>query len=165
MIDELPTRKPNRLKNYDYSSSGRYFITICTAEKQCLLSEISAVFDICDPYALRLTAIGNVVKTAVEQIPVRYPSVQVENYVIMPNHVHLLLLVGQDCDNRIEGPSVQTVIGHFKRAVSMELGSSIWQKGFHDHVIRSMRDYERHWNYIDSNPIKWVEDEYYPGRP
>ena len=160
-MNELPQRKPNRLRNYDYADNGTYFITICTAGKRCILSEIHAIMSFDQPYELRLSNEGIAVEESIKQIEKIYSNISVEKYVIMPNHIHMLLLVGINADNRNGGPSIQTVIAQFKRSVSLKLGHSVWQKGFYDHVIRGRSDYEKHWSYIDANPVKWVEDQYY----
>ena len=128
---------------------------------RCILSHIEAKRSFAQPYVLRLSPNGEAVEAAIAGVGQQYPNIAVEKYVIMPNHVHLLLRVGLNCDNGKEGPPVQTVIGHLKRSVSLRLGRSIWQKGFYDHLIRDQQDYVHHWNYIEANPVKWVEDEYF----
>lgn len=81
----------------------------------------------------------------------------------MPNHIHLILRIREADGRMISAPTkaVPIVIGQMKRATSKCAGASLWQKGFHDHIIRSESTYLRIWNYIDANPAKWSEDRYY----
>ena len=80
-----------------------------------------------------------------------------EKYVVMPNHLHILLMFDTPIDNT--PVSLFRVIGHMKRWVSMQVGFSPWQKSFHDHVIRDEHDFLVKWNYIDTNPQRWDSDE------
>ena len=153
------TRKPNRLAGFDYASCGVYFITVCTAGKCCILSEILPTFDMAEPCEIRLTAIGREVEKAINAIGEHYESVTVDRFVIMPNHIHLLLRIAAPENGR--NVSVHSVIGSLKRAVTRSVSRPIWQKGFYDHVIRNPRDHAEHWKYIDANPMRWIEDEYY----
>ena len=88
--------------------------------------------------------------------------ISVDHYVIMPNHVHLLLQIHTDLNGRsMIAPTISTVVRLFKGAVSKQTGISIWQKGFYDHVVRSETDYLEIWNYIEGNPSRWTEDKLY----
>ena len=99
------------------------------------------------------------VRKHIEDIPKHYPIVCVDNYVIMPNHIHLLLQIHSDCSGRsVIAPTISTVIRMMKGAASKTVGFSLWQKGFYDHVIRNETDYLDIWNYIDGNPGRWEED-------
>ena len=91
-----------------------------------------------------------------------HPAITVDNYVIMPNHIHLLLQINTDDDGRsMIAPTVSAVISSMKGVASKQAGFAIWQKGFYDHVIRNDKDYRQVWNYIDGNPGKWEEDKYW----
>ena len=160
MIDN-PRRKPNRLKTFDYSSPGAYFITICTEDRRNLFwKNVGA--SIARPQAVALSEIGSVVDTAIKNIPCIYPAISVDHYVIMPNHVHLLLQIcTDDCGQRIPAPTVSKIVQQMKGYVSKQIGHSIWQKLFHDHVIRDRADYEKIWDYIEHNPIRWLDDCFY----
>ena len=92
----LPSRKQIRLTCYDYSSPGAYFITICTHEKRCILSDITVGAIHESPAEVRLTEIGCCVHNVLEILPTRYPNLVVDKYVIMPNHVHLLLQITEE---------------------------------------------------------------------
>ncbi len=142
---------------YDYASDGMYFITICTSGMKCILGQIETVQDLPIPV---LSEQGAVVEKAILMIPRHYSGISVENYVVMPNHVHLMLDFHADSGRMVSAP---TVVGSLKRYVSGQLGVSIWQKGYYDHVIRNETDYMYHMQYIDENPKKWAmgKDEYY----
>ena len=164
MEQHLPKRKPLRLANYDYSQAGYYFITICTAVRhQNVLSTITpAVGAITNrpPVQLTLTAWGEFVEQAIGEIPARYPGVLVDSYVIMPDHVHLLLAIqntGTD-GRQIAAPTpVSRIVQQFKRAVSRAAGCSIWQKSYYDHIIRQFSDLEETRRYIANNPLRRKE--------
>ena len=90
------------------------------------------------------------------------PGSAVDTYVIMPDHIHLLLQINTGNDGRpLAAPTVSRVINQVKGAISKEIGFSVWQKGFYDHVIRRGDDYTEVWRYIDNNPARWLEDELY----
>ena len=147
---EFPKRKCIRIKGYDYSTPGAYFITVCVASRKPILWNVGAAT--CRP---DLSNIGSVVETAILQIPKLYPMISVDNYCVMPDHIHMILSINTDEDGRqIAAPTVSSVVGHMKRWVSMQIGESIWQKSFVDRVIRNDRGYRAVWEYIDNNPVK-----------
>jgi len=153
---ELPKRKPNRLLEYDYSTPNAYFITICTHNKKNLFwTNVGAIID--RPKNVPLTSHGKMVQSSIEDIPKHYPSISVDHYVIMPNHVHLLLQINTDDDGRsMIAPTISTAVRLMKGAVSKQAGFAVWQKGFYDHVIRNQQDYDEIWQYIENNPRKWA---------
>ena len=161
-IMDLPKRKRIRLPNYDYSSPGANFITICTKEKRCTLSDIAVGAAISRPPEVRLTRYGEIVDLAIRNIPSVYPNVSVDHSVIMPNHIHLILRLHHVEGGRmISAPTVSTVVGQMKRWASKQAGTALWQKSYHEHVIRNEDDYRQIWEYIENNPARWVEDRYY----
>jgi len=91
-----------------------------------------------------------------------YPAVTVEKYVIMPNHVHMLVLITNPGmgGHPMDAPTIPHIIQQYKGAVTKEAGFPVWQKSFYDHIIRSEQEYAEVWRYIDENPLKWQEDEY-----
>ena len=157
---ELPKRKQNRLPDYAYDTPNAYFVTICTNNRKNLFWQtVGAIID--RPEEVSLTSLGISVRQSIENIQKHYPAVTVNNFVIMPNHVHLLLQIHSDGDGRsMIAPTISTVIRLMKGAVTKEVGFPIWQKGFYDHVIRNERDYREIWNYINGNPGKWEEDQF-----
>lgn len=165
---ERPVRKPNRLRAYDYSQPGCYFVTICTKERRPLfwaedVPDTSVGADIIRPRPILLSKLGLVVEHAILEMPRRYANVTLDQYVIMPNHVHILLTLGDQNGRMISAPTkgLPIVVGQMKRTVSKQAHMDIWQKGYHDHVIRNDADYLRIWDYMETNPAKWREDRYY----
>ena len=146
---ELKNRKNPRLKEFDYASPNYYFITICTHDKKKLFGE-----------AGKQNTLGKIADEAVSQISKHFTNVTVDKYVIMPNHVHMIVILHGDTSN------LSSIIGSYKSFVTKEIHSKgstqkIWQVSFHDHVIRNRESYLKIWNYIDTNPIKWSEDCYF----
>jgi len=167
-LKELPVRKGVRLKGHDYASAGYYFVTFCVKDKHELLGEIKAdvgaIINRPPPPTIRLSEYGQVVQAAIQEIPVHYTGVVVDKYVIMPNHIHMILMLGHG--RLIIAPTktsatVSTIIKQLKRQASKQVGFSLWQKSFHDRIIRDEADYHRACQYIADNPAKWTEDEYY----
>lgn len=157
----LPQRKPNRLPNFDYSSPGAYFITVCTKDHKCILGHIVGA-SIARPPTVQLSDYGRIVEKAIREIPEHYPAIAVDHYTVMPNHIHLLLQINTDENGRaMLAPTVSVVVQQLKGAVSKRIGRSIWQKLFHDHVIRGEKDYLKIWEYIETNPARWKEDCFY----
>lgn len=147
-------RKPNRLKNYDYSSKGAYFITICTLDRKCILSRIVGGDALIAPQT-NLTHCGEIARKYIESMP------GIDKYVIMPNHIHLLIAIDGPMKASAPTISVPNLIRSFKVLVSKEIGQSIWQRSYHDHIIRDEEDYLNHLQYIENNPAKWSKDKYY----
>ena len=148
---EHTERKAIRLQEYDYSENGAYFITICTKDRAQILSHIVG-----DDAHIVPTPIGRLVDKYIQSIP------GIEKYVIMPNHIHMIIRI----DN---GPmwasaptqSIPSRIRSFKTLVTKELGVSIFQRSYYDHIIRGEEDYRDVWQYIDGNPARWREDDLY----
>ena len=149
------------MQNFDYSTPAAYFITFCTKDRAPILGAVVGA-SIARPQNLQLSACGKLVEIAIRNIPAHYPAVAVENHVVMPNHVHLLLQINTDSQGQnIPAPTIGTVVQQLKGWVTKQIGSPIWQKSFHDHVVRNEKDYLKIWEYIDTNPIKWQEDCFY----
>jgi len=158
---ERLTRKENRLKNYTYSTANAYFITICTNNRNNLFWDSSSRGISC-PEDIKLSQYGKVVDQAISNIPKYYPAITVDQYVIMPDHVHLLLQINTDEDGRpMESPKISTVVQQLKGVVSKQAGFPVWQKGFQDHIIRGENDYREIYKYIENNPQKWAEDKFF----
>ncbi len=167
---ERAVRKRLRLSQYDYRQAGAYFVTICVDQRRCILWQNPVGAHRVRPEDLQagrcLSAAGIAVDLAIRQIPEHYQAVRVEKYVIMPNHVHLLLSFQhivdiQDGGRTLCAPTLSRVIKHLKECVTKQLGRPIWQKSYHDHIIRDERDFLQVWQYIDGNPAQWLEDSYY----
>ena len=210
-MSKSSVRKPNRLKNYDYSQKGAYFITICVKDKHEILGKIVPVGAItnrpsiyytnrpntnqssinqsknrphnnhqqnetADKLHVELSEYGMIVDTAINEIPVHYKNVSVDRYVIMPNHIHLILVIQNNNEIQhynatqhnvgngrllIAPTCVSNIVKQLKRYVSKQLGFSLWQKSFHDHIIRNEKEYCQIVEYIENNPSRWVNDCYY----
>ena len=165
MQKELPVRKKNRLQRYDYSQNGAYFVTICVKDMHELLWEQAPVGA---RIARPLSSIGETVKNVIESIPAVYQTVCIDKYVIMPNHIHMIICLEnsghtaqKDHGRAMRAPTISTIINQFKGYVTKQIGFSIWQKLFHDRIIRDEAEYQRIWQYIDQNPARWTEDYYY----
>ena len=145
----FPRRKNPRMTHFDYTSANYYFITICTHNRKCLLG-ISG----------QLNTLGKLVQKGIENIPLHFPGVQIDKYVIMPNHIHAIIVLEQ------QNVHLSTIIGQCKSFVSREVHKTfpdlqLWQTSYHDHIIRSQGTYEKIWLYIDSNPTNWENDCFY----
>lgn len=161
---DLPKRKKIRLEGYDYSSCGAYFVTVCITDRQRLLCENVEADTILGrkirPNTLTLSEYGKIVDTAINAIPTHYENVYVDRYCIMPDHVHIIILILPDENGRmISAPTLSTVIGQMKRWVSKQIGLSIWQKSFYEKIIHDEEGYQEVLKYIDGNPLQ--EDESY----
>ena len=157
---KYPIRKPTRLKAWDYSKPGYYFVTICTEHKEkCLCSIVGE--GLCALPSVRLTPIGHEVERSIRHIGSLYPTVSVDKYVVMPNHVHMILVLSDNGAGGRGSPPLHTVVGRLKSFTTKQYGGKLWQRSFHDHIIRGEKDYHRIWNYIDTNPAKWGEDCFY----
>ena len=156
---ELPKRKRNRLENYDYSSPNAYFITACTKDRKKLFWS-NADAEIMHSADVPLSPLGMVVKKAIEDIPEHYPAGSIDAFVVMPNHIHLLLQIHSDDDGRpMVAPTIATIMQHMKGIATKHIGFPVWQKGFYDHVVRDVLDYQEIFLYIQGNPMKWQEDK------
>ena len=153
MDNSFPRRKAIRLPQYDYTSVGAYFITVCVKDRQPLLWDHVGA-GITRPEDAPLSAWGKTVAAAIGQISEHYPHIAVEKYCIMPDHLHLLLQFHDTDGRQVAAPTLSTVVGQMKRWVSKTTGVSFWQKSFIDRVIRSEAGYLAVWEYIDNNPLQ-----------
>ena len=187
---KVNNRKQIRLKNYDYSVNGAYFVTICTYEKKCIFGYVK-------DEKMHLSGYGIIANEEIENtIKIRQKyGVKINKYVVMPNHVHMIIELAKESDESDVGTrravsaekhnvfskpvpqSISTIVGAYKSAVTRRINlmeghgtpcpyeksdiHRIWQSRFHDHIIRTQKDYDRIWEYIDTNPIKWKFDKYY----
>jgi len=173
-VDAFKKRKTPRHQSFDYNSVGTYFITICTQNRRCILSRIVGT-GVLDCPQTELTRYGKIAEKYIQQLNDFYNHVSVEAYVIMPNHIHLLLWVKENKSMINDGQSRTPVptnieransacsqfVSTFKRFCNKEYGENIWQARFSDHIIRNHDDYEEHVKYICKNPIRWYYDELY----
>ena len=165
---DLPQRKKNRLQGYDYSTPGAYFITICTHNRTPFFGSITSgdsfrIPEIC------LSEIGRIVYKEILEIESHYTNVKVEKYTIMPNHIHMIVVITERINPFPTAYDIPNVVGKFKAAVTRNVGKAfmpssdirIWQTSFYDHVIRTEQDYREIWQYMDNNPAAWAQDRFY----
>ena len=162
----LPKRKPTRLRNYNYSQSGYYFITICTHNRKNILCDI--VGAIHESPAIKLNQNGLIVDYYIKQLNSRFGLI-IDKYVIMPNHIHLIIAIDERSirESTLRKRSIiSNAIGYLKMNASRDIHKNgyipqIWQRSFNDHIIRGEKDYLKIWNYIDVNPQKWEDNCFY----
>jgi len=173
---QIHHRRSIRLKNYDYASSGVYFVTIVTHQRQCLFG---AIVD----GAMRLNEFGEIVCDEWLKTEIIRPRVQLDVFVIMPNHIHGIIIVN-DVDGCCRGTlqraptieqfgkptsdSIPTIIRLFKSATTKRINEyrntpavSVWQRNYYEHIIRNETEWQRIRQYIANNPIHWKNDEHY----
>ena len=168
-----PQRKVPRLKEYDYGQPGYYFVTICAAGKKHLFGEVAAG-------QMERTTVGVIAAEEVEQIGRHRENVRIEKWVVMPNHIHMIVrITGRDMTCHVrpaldrfshpEKGALPMVIGAYKAAVTRRVRAAmtshgptaLWQGRYFEHVIRNEQEYLQIVRYIDENPLKWELDEYH----
>lgn len=172
-----------RLEGYDYASAGAYFVTICTEGRICLFGEIVAA-------EMQLSEIGQIATACWDQLPQHYPRLELDAWVVMPNHVHGIIVLDSgdsglfDKDGSPlsvgEGlrPSPAThlslpeVVRAFKSFSARRInewrgttGTKVWQRSYYDHIIRSDASLWKFRQYIENNPLQWEMDQLHPGNP
>ena len=177
MTNTKPRRKNSlRLRGYDYSSVGAYFVTIVTWQREMLFG------DVVDGEMV-LNEMGQIVRNEWECTPIIRREVELGAYVVMPNHLHGIVIIN-DSGNistvgatgrsplRPRGPkpkSLGAIIAGFKSSVTKRIntlhnspGVPVWQRNYHDRIIRNEREMSRIWDYIESNPARWDDDDENP---
>ncbi len=160
------TRKVHRLADYDYSKPGAYFLTICTKNHLNYfwdgeidthkLTWMSVGTNCVRLSGLPLSEIGTLVSMELEKWHVTYESVLLHSYVIMPDHIHLIVAIMPETHGRTQFvPTVDRMVKQFKGAISKRVGFPVWQNSFYDHVIRSRDDYHECTQYIINNPLRY----------
>ncbi len=172
--NEFPGRRSIRLKEYDYSLAGGYFVTIVTLWREFLFGEIVGG-------EMQFNALGRIVEECWQAIPEHFPNTDVEVFVVMPNHVHGIIIIHNETRRgtmpivgaRQASPlpqhgtppgSLGAIIGSFKSSVTRRAGrelnsANIWQRNYYEHILRDQHDYESITNYIAANPVNWADDE------
>ena len=166
-MDNWKYRKTTRLKGANYNGNNAVFLTICTQDRRCILSRIVGT-GVLDGPQIELTRYGQIADKYINQLNNFYNDLSVMDYVIMPNHIHIILWV-KGTDNGPSGTPVPTsqntitarFLSTLKRFCNKECGTNIWQYRSNDHIIRNREDYEEHIKYIYENPARWFYDELY----
>jgi putative transposase len=151
-MKDLPKRKRTRLKEYDYSQFGYYFVTICIKDRKEFFSRI-------DNSSIVLTNFGNVISEILRNLSTFY-NVEIDCYVIMPDHIHLIIIL--DKDESKKNSSLSDIIGKFKSFSSKKIWKILkddekfeWQKSFYDRIIRNEKELYQIRKYIQENPLRW----------
>ena len=163
MESNLPKRKHPRLNHYDYSTASAYFITICTHSRRCLLSRI--VGRGLAPAKIQYTAYGQIAQEQLLLLEQRYPSLIIDQYVIMPNHIHAILLLEETAGDS-QRPTVMDIVCAYKSLTTRQCKKvqpidKLFQTSFYEHVIRGCEDYKEIAQYIVNNPKQWELDKLY----
>jgi REP element-mobilizing transposase RayT len=173
-------RKAIRLKGYDYSQAGGYFVTIVARGRECLFGEIVG-------REMRLNPLGEIVNEEWLRSTEIRREIALDAFVVMPNHIHGIvfihdnpvgatgrspLLPPYDTSHYPHGPAPKSLgafVAGFKSSVTKRInllynapGAPVWQRNYYEHIIRDQPDYERIANYIATNPSNWAEDEENP---
>lgn len=152
----------NRLKDYDYSSSATYFVTICLSQRSDLFGHVA------DTGTLVQSDVGNMIAIKLLSISDEFPVATISDFIVMPDHIHALIGIDQN-DENLSKPTLGQLIGWFKGVTRHRYSQGVatrewpryngkfWQPGFHDHIIRDERDHANRTKYIERNPIRWAE--------
>ena len=163
----LPKRKHPRLSHYDYSSAGTYFVTICTQNRQCVLSRIvGRGLAPAEINGVECTAWGNIAEEQLLSLEDRYAFLTVDRYVIMPNPIHIVLILKSATAGASPRPTIMDILCAYKSLTTRECKKNgfegkLFQTSFHEHVIRRREDYIEIAKYIHENPSRWRQDELY----
>ena len=140
------SRKSARIPNYDYARENYYFVTICTHNRRCIFGKPNY-----------LNCFGIIAEQEIKQIPKHYDSVKIDHYVVMPNHIHMIVVL-ENADQNLNQIIAQYKSGVTRRIREKEHQMIVWQRSYHDHVIRDQKGYENIFTYIDGNPLNWDKD-------
>ncbi len=148
-------RKQNRLRSFCYSQNGAYFITMCTQNRNPILSIITDN----NPKPI-LTKNGKIAENLILSVSERYPMIYVDQYSVMPDHIHLLIRIENGTGN--PSPTVGEIVSWFKYTATKQInrmngtvGERQFQRSYYDHIIRNEEDYDSCWMYIENNPTSW----------
>jgi putative transposase len=154
-----PICKSPRKADYDYRQPGGYFVTICTHMRLPILGQISQG-------SMLLNAAGEIAHSHWQQIPAHRSKIELDVFVVMPNHVHGLLWLDEGMETA--SASLSSIIGAYKAGVTREIRritqdetAIIWQKSFHDHIVRTQNSLDRIRAYVVENPQRWAEDTFF----
>jgi putative transposase len=174
--NEKPNRRSIRLKDYNYSQAGAYYMTICTHNRECLFGQI-------DEGEIELNEQGQIVQAEWYKTAQIRPNLAMDEFIVMPNHIHGIIFINNPSRgtmHRAPTPIVEqfgkpvsnslpTIIRGFKSAVTTRIkrirntyAIPVWQRNYYEHIIRNEIDLEEIRKYIQTNPLKWLEDENHP---
>ncbi len=155
---DLHHRRSIRLAGYDYSQAGAYYVTICTAGRDCIFGEVAGG-------EMRLNSFGAIVQREWRRLPLHYPTVSLDAFVVMPNHVHGVIFLGEPGRRNVKRRPLSEIVRGFKTWSARRInqrrdstGSPVWQRDCYEHIIRDEDDLNRIRQYIVDNPVTWEED-------
>ena len=175
----LPSRKHTRLRNFDYSSNGYYYVTVCTKGKKCIFGKLvrdngisgnTLAINERQYYGavMRLSEYGLIAEKQLLTLEEKYGFLTIDKYVIMPNHIHIIFILDGNTAGASPRPTLSDILCVYKSLTVREChkfsgktGSDIFQSSFYERVIRDEISYFNIWKYIEENPIYWVADEYF----
>lgn len=154
-------RKSIRLKDYDYSNDGLYFITLCCKDKK-------AHFGFIDNEILYINERGRIIEKLYLELPDKYRHIECLDYVIMPNHFHCIVHINKEMINKEDPitrhPKLGEIIAYFKyqttKIINLE-NHKLWQRNYWEHIIRNNRSYCMISEYISENPTRWINDKFH----
>lgn len=152
-MNNLPQRKNVRLKEYEYNN-GYYFVTICVKNRKEILSKINVGGAAFSAPQIELTNIGKIVEKYIQNYNLKFKDIRVDKYIIMPDHIHLIIKLNGS--PKAATPTIPNIINSYKSLVTKELGYSIWQRNYYEHIIRNEKEYLKTIEYIYNNPIRWT---------
>ena len=165
-------RRSIRIKEYDYSQGGAYFVTICVHDRECGFGEIL-------DWEMRLSSVGEIARQCWLEIPNHFSNIELDEYVIMPNHVHGIIIIPP---NTVGVQHVEPLQSKFQHIIPQSMGSIVrqyksaatrtcrqrgheqfrWQRNYYEHIIRDQKDLNTTRRYIHDNPAKWYLDKENP---
>ncbi|MDF1580358.1 MAG: hypothetical protein P1P74_06210 [Desulfuromonadales bacterium] len=183
---DIHHRRSIRLRDFDYSGGGAYFVTLCVHGRECLFGEVA-------DGEMRLSDAGRMVTTVWDSLPHRYPGLGIDVCVVMPNHLHGIVIINDPVRAIHELPGCESVnpvraihelplrsrrtmtlpkvVGFLKMNTAKQInqmrdtpGTPVWQRNYYERVIRSEREWNAIRQYIADNPAKWADDENHPAR-
>ena len=167
---DIHQRRSIRLAGYDYSQARAYFVTVCSQNRECLFGEVAGG-------EMKLNEAGRMVQSVWHGLPHHYPHVHLDQFIVMPNHVHGLIVLSDGIVGAGFKPAptkrhgLPEIARAFKAFSSRRINQShgtpglhVWQRNYYEHVIRNENDLLQIHQYIEENPAKWEEDENHPGK-
>ncbi len=163
----MKNRKTIRLRHFDYSSPGYYYITVCTHNRKAIFRTLRRDAPCgCPP---EYTELGTIAENTIPMLEERF-NIVVDKYIIMPNHIHMIIVLPERTPAR-GVPTIPQIMDAYKSLVSMQwlkickqrnqnMGK-IWQRSYYERILRNEQEYFNKWDYIDTNLIRWMDDDYY----
>ncbi len=172
---DIHHRHSIRIKEYDYSKEGAYFITICTQNREKILSKINLIGNVgaglVSAQNIQMTELGKMVCKEYINLEKAFNNIILHDYVIMPNHIHGIIEICKRADTR-PAPTLPDIICSYKSRTTLmyikgvregiykPFNKRIWQRNYYEHIIRNEKEYLKIQEYIHNNPLNWKNDEF-----